>query len=49
LTDALAPLSQGEVNAQEAVDLAEPSKKVRSLAVDVNKRILAIAQADEDE
>ncbi|MEX2120644.1 MAG: hypothetical protein WD847_13710 [Pirellulales bacterium] len=48
LTSALTPLSQGEVGGHEADDLLEPSKRVRSLAVDVNKKVIDIVQADED-
>jgi hypothetical protein len=47
LQNALTPLSQGEVKAQEANDLLEPSKKVRNLAVEVNNKIVSITQADE--
>lgn len=47
LQNALTPLSQGEVNAQEAVGLLEPSRKVRSLAIEVNNKVISITQADE--
>jgi hypothetical protein len=47
LQNALTPLSQGEVKAQEASDLLEPSKKVRNLAVEVNNKVVSITQADE--
>lgn len=47
LQNALTPISQGEIRCQEAGDLLEPSRKVRSLAVEVNNKIAQIAQADE--
>ena len=47
LNAALTPLSQGEVKVNDAHDLMEPSKKVRFLAIEVNNKIIATAQADE--
>ncbi len=46
LQNALAPLSQGEVTSDESTELIEPSKKVRSLAIDVHKRITELFTAD---
>lgn len=48
LKNALSPISQGEIGTQEAADLLEPSKRVRSLAVDINKRVIDLTQGDED-
>lgn len=47
LAAALTPLSQGEIGVQEATELLQPSKKVRHLAVEVNNKVISIAQADE--
>lgn len=49
LTDALSPLSQGEIGSREADDLLAPSRKVKSQAADVHKRVVAISQSDVDE
>ena len=45
----LTPLSQGEVDPSVAGDLIAPSKKVRSLASDVHKRIVNTAVGEEDD
>ncbi|MAP08993.1 MAG: hypothetical protein CMM00_09355 [Rhodopirellula sp.] len=39
LSNALAPLSEGEVKADDAEELRAPSRKVRNLASDVSKKI----------
>jgi hypothetical protein len=49
LGNALTPLSQGEVSSEEAVDLIEPGKKVRSLATDVSKKIIDLVHTIEDQ
>jgi hypothetical protein len=48
LQGVLRPLSQGEVPASEASDLFEPSKKVRSLAREVNNKIVEIMNSEGD-
>jgi hypothetical protein len=48
LTNALTPLSQGEILEAEASDLILPSKKVRNLATEVNKKIVALTSGDEE-
>lgn len=47
LQNVLTPLSQGEVKSAEATDLLDPSKKVRSLAAEVNSQIVNIINNDE--
>ena len=49
LTDALSPLAQGEIGSREADDLLAPSRKVKSLAADVHKKVVSISQSDGDE
>lgn len=39
LSNAFAPLSEGEVNADDAEELSAPSRKVKHLAGEVNKKI----------
>lgn len=46
LRNALSPLSQGELGADAATELLEPSRKVRNLATEVNKQLLSAAKFD---
>lgn len=46
LQNAMTPLSQGEVKAVEASDLFEPSKKVRSLAAEINNKIVDMMKSE---
>jgi hypothetical protein len=48
LSSALTPLSQGEIGEEEAEELLSPSKKVRALATEVNKKVVALATGDEE-
>jgi hypothetical protein len=48
LKDALGPLSQGEIGATEATDLQEPSRRVKNLASEVNKKISEVIEGDGD-
>jgi hypothetical protein len=47
LRTVLVPLSQGEIDHGQAAQLEKPSRKVRVLATDVHKRIVAILSGDE--
>ena len=47
LRTVLVPLSQGEIDNSQATQLEKPSKRVRVLATEVHKKILAIISGDE--
>jgi hypothetical protein len=49
LNSALTPLSQGEVGAAEAEGLIEPGKKVKHLAMEVDKKIRQVAHPEESD
>jgi hypothetical protein len=49
LRTVLVPLSQGEIDNNQGAQLERPSRKVRALATQVHKRILAIISGDESD
>ena len=49
LQSVLTPLSEGEVGADEAPDLLDPSRKVRNLATEVNRKVISLMSGDQEQ
>ena len=48
LNKALTPLAEGAISVSDANELLAPSKKVRSIAIDINKKIIDLMSSEED-